>query len=49
MYRIVLVSLALAVAAPRAANAQAEAGARFDIEAVQGILAVQRLDGWLLK
>ncbi|HUH03840.1 MAG TPA: M24 family metallopeptidase [Kofleriaceae bacterium] len=35
---------------PRVASAQAvePARARFDLEAVQGILAVQRLDGWLL-
>jgi Xaa-Pro aminopeptidase len=43
--------VAAALLAPHTASAQpddAEIRSRFDLEAVQGMLAVQRLDGWLL-
>lgn len=42
--------LAVALACPSTAWAQADDDirSRFDLEAVQGILAVQQLDGWLL-
>lgn len=43
----ILVALALSVAAPRTASADDD-GVRFNLEAVQGVLTLQGLDGWLM-
>ncbi len=45
---LLTVLVAAAVGTPSSAIADDEIRSRFSLEAVQGILAVQRLDGWLL-
>lgn len=45
---VAALGLVLALAAPSRADAQTNDRVRYDLEAVQGVLALQGLDGWLL-